>query len=66
MSERDILARCARKTIDATDGRTIRGARDESINALVRAGVDPRVATQITLAMVRVGQRIGEVARGQA
>ena len=63
---RSALSRCGRKVASATDGRTVRGARDESINALVRAGVDPTMATRMTLAMVRVGQRIGDVARGVA
>ena len=66
MNERAILANCCRRVIDATDGRTVRGARDQCINALVRAGCCPTAATRMTLAMIRVGQRVGEVARGAA
>lgn len=57
-----ILQRCAHRVASATDGRTIRGARDKSINDLTRAGVDPTMATRMTLAAVSVGERIAEVA----
>jgi hypothetical protein len=63
-AEVSILARCGRSVIDATDGRTVRGARERAINSLLREGVQKDKDTRMTLAMVRVAEHIGAVARG--
>lgn len=60
------LARCGTKVSRATDGRAIAGAARECTNALIREGVTNPMAISLTLAMVNVGHRIAESARGAA
>lgn len=61
----NLLAICSLRVANATDGRTKRGARDSTMNALVRQGEQPAMALRMTLAAISVGQRIAEVAGGR-
>lgn len=61
---KDALARCARRCMDASDGRTEAGAVREARNALVAAGLEQQGAEALAQAVRRVGVAVGRVAAG--
>ena len=64
--ERAALLRCGARAAEAADGRTIRGARVECRNALVRAGHRPCDAQRMAEAMARIGAGINRSAAAVA